>query len=221
MFFLAWLRELGYGPTVMSSNPESLFPCTVEVKLALFYSRSTLPWTSKLESTPIYNPPLRVRQAAATNLHKTCSSPSIFAMAGDSSWRSTNYSDFDGSRLDRKSDIFANDEVQPCPGNDRWHQSELHLTRPSDIANGSRFGSFPATTTTATSSTSTPRQRSSDPSDGSHESSPRKELNRSRESSMSEYRGFKFQLLNNSSSNSRRSSLENNQICSNYSGRIN
>ena len=141
-------------------------------------------------------------------------------MAGDSSWRSTNYSDFDGSRLDRKSDIFANDEVQPCPGNDRWHQSELHLTRPSDIANGSRFGSFPATTTTATSSTSTPRQRSSDPSDGSHESSPRKELNRSRESSMSEYRGFKFQLLNNSSSNSRRSSLENNQICSNYSGRI-
>ena len=160
---------------------------------------STLPWTSKFESVPTYNPPLRVRQAAerASNLHKTCSSPSIFAMAGDSSWKAEDkYDDLDldlEKRFERNSDIFLTglDVSYAGNGNDCWRQN-----------GGNHRNSSPTPPATSFND--------------SKESTPRRDSNRSRESSMSDYREYKFHLLNHS----RRSSLETNQLSGTISGEI-
>jgi hypothetical protein len=204
---------------------------------------STLPWTSKFESTPVYNPPLKVRQAAeaVSNLHKTCSSPSIFAMAGDSSWRAMDAVDSDRNiernsdiysdrKFDRTSDIFTRQQQHRTPGSDRFYPSEMHLaaaksdtSRATDNRGSSYYSrdfdnstNTGQTTTTTTSSFNNKRDFLSG---GSKETSPRKETSRSRDSSqsktLSDYQSFKYQLLNQD----RRPSQEENKVFLNPSGK--
>ncbi len=204
---------------------------------------STLPWTSKFESTPVYNPPLKVRQAAeaVSNLHKTCSSPSIFAMAGDSSWRTTDAGDSDRNfesnsdiynyrKFDRTSDIFTRQQQHRNPGSDRFYPSEKNLataTSDTNRATDNRGSSYysrdfvdnstnTGQTTTTTSSFNNKRDFLSG---GSKETSPRKETSRSRDSSqsktLSDYQSFKYQLLNQD----RRPSQEENKVFLNPSGK--
>ena len=114
-------------------------------------------------------------------LKLTCSSsPSIFAMAGEASWKSE-------KRFERNSDIFSNQT--DFTTNERFRQSESHLTN-DDNYDDVRRAAF---TTTSTSS----RRSSTESKSQSKESSPRKGPSRSRDSSQSKMlTDYKFQLLN-------------------------
>ena len=179
-----------------------------------------------------------------SNLHKTCSSPSIFAMAGDSSWKTTNFADND-RQFERRSDIYnerkydifnKQNQDRQIPGNDRFHQSEMNLdaavtsdiNRISDNRGSSYYSKDSTNTalTTSTKTTSTTTGRATtfynkrDFSGENKETSPRKELSRSRDSSqsktLSDYQSFKYQLLNQD----RRPSQEENKVLLNPSGKI-
>ena len=165
---------------------------------------STLPWTSKFEGTSHYHAPLKPRQVTGvasnlhkSNLHKTCSSPSIFAMAGDSSWKS--------SPLD--SDIFSNQKQTSdfSPNDKGYFQSETNLIAPEDKVNATAGnGYYPGQVRNArlvpSAYAANSSRQSLERNSSSKEASPRKECSRSRDSSqsktMSDYQSYKFQLLN-------------------------
>lgn len=72
-----------------------------------------MPWSS-WQVPPTNHSPQKVRRDfELSNLHKTCSSPSIFAMAAEGSWK------VGEKRIERHSTAFATKQSPPLPPKDR------------------------------------------------------------------------------------------------------